>query len=175
MVMLQQQTIMPFIMQQQLHMPPASIVQRFCTILEAVLSSHEHIIFIPPVHFSSLIVHRGTIIQLAAAGMLAGVPIAAAPMPGIPIPGIPIPVRSIIMLDILHTPSFCSRPAWPSTKRPDPSRFKHKNLVEPAEIIRNGVAGCNDNIGKNWDFPARARHLQSGGMFTKSIDIVYLI
>jgi hypothetical protein len=33
MVRLQQHTIMPFIMQQQLHMPPASIVHKFCTIL----------------------------------------------------------------------------------------------------------------------------------------------
>jgi hypothetical protein len=61
MVKLQQQTIMPFIMQQQLHIPPASIVHKFCTMLHAALSSHEQMIFIPPVHFSILNVQRGTI------------------------------------------------------------------------------------------------------------------
>jgi hypothetical protein len=104
MVRLQQQTIMPFIRQQQLHMPPASIVQRFCTMLQAILSSQEQMIFMPPVHFSILIVPRGTIIQLVAAGIPVEVPMLGPPMPGTLIPGIPIPVRSIIMLDILHTP-----------------------------------------------------------------------
>jgi len=54
MVRLQQQTAMPFIMTQQLHMPPASMVQRFCTMLHAILSSHVQVIFMPPVHFSNL-------------------------------------------------------------------------------------------------------------------------
>jgi hypothetical protein len=39
MVMLQQQTIIPFIMQQQLHNPPAIMVQRFCSIPAETLSS----------------------------------------------------------------------------------------------------------------------------------------
>ena len=39
MVKLQQQTIMPFHMHQQLHKPPVNIVQRFCTMLHAALSS----------------------------------------------------------------------------------------------------------------------------------------
>jgi hypothetical protein len=60
-VKLQQQTIMPFIMQQQLHRPPVSIVQRFCIMLHAALSSHEHVIFMPPLIFSILNVQRGTI------------------------------------------------------------------------------------------------------------------
>ena len=64
-VMLQQQTIMPFIIMQQLHMPPWSIEQRFCTMLQAILSSHEQVIFMPPVIFSILKVQRGTISQLA--------------------------------------------------------------------------------------------------------------
>ena len=104
MVRLQQQTIMPFIMQQTLHMPPAIIVQRFCTMLQAILSSQLQVIFIPPVHFSILKVQRGTIIQLVEAGMPVGLPIVELPMPGIDIPGIPIPVRSIIMLDIVLFP-----------------------------------------------------------------------
>jgi hypothetical protein len=52
---------MPFIMQQQLHRPPASIVQRFCTMLHAALSSQEHVILMPPLIFSILNVQRGTI------------------------------------------------------------------------------------------------------------------
>jgi hypothetical protein len=63
MVMLQQQTIMPFITMQQLHMPPAIMVQRFCSMAAEVWSSHLQVIFIPPVHFSIIIVQRGTIIH----------------------------------------------------------------------------------------------------------------
>jgi hypothetical protein len=96
MVMLQQQTIIPFIRQQQLHIPPASMVHRFCTMPHAIWSSQEQTIFMPPLHFSALTVHRGTIIQFIAAGIPAGVPTGLVPMPGIP-----IAVRSIIMLDIL--------------------------------------------------------------------------
>jgi hypothetical protein len=60
MVKLQQQTIMPFIMQQQLHMPPARDVHRFCSMLADIVSSQVQVIFRPPVHFSILIVQRGT-------------------------------------------------------------------------------------------------------------------
>jgi hypothetical protein len=104
MVRLQQHTIMPFIMQQTEHMPPAIIVQRFCTMLQAILSSQEQVIFIPPVHFSILKVQRGTIIQLVEAGIPVGEPIVGVPIPGMDMPCIPIPVRSIIMLDIVLFP-----------------------------------------------------------------------
>lgn len=40
MMKLQQHTIMPLKVQQQLEAPPASIVQRFCNMLVATLSSH---------------------------------------------------------------------------------------------------------------------------------------
>jgi hypothetical protein len=99
-VKLQQQTIMPFIIMQQVHMPPASIVQRFCTMLRAILSSQEQVIFMPPLQCSILKVHRGTIIKLESAGIVAVVPIVGVPMPGTPMPCIAIPARSIIMLDI---------------------------------------------------------------------------
>jgi len=78
-IRLQQQTIMPFIMTQQLHMPPASIVHRFCIMPQAALSAAVQVIFMPPVHFSILIVHRGTIIQLAA-GIVGAVPMAGVAM-----------------------------------------------------------------------------------------------
>ena len=100
MVKLQQQTIMPFIMQQSEHMPPWSIMQRFCIMLQAMGSSQEQVIFMPPLQCSILKVHRGTIIKLARAGIAVVVPIVGVPMPGTPMPCIAIPARSIIMLDI---------------------------------------------------------------------------
>jgi hypothetical protein len=64
-VRLQVQTTMPFIRQQTLHMPPASIWQRFCIMAQAEASSHEQVIFIPPWHFSIFMVQRGTIVMFA--------------------------------------------------------------------------------------------------------------
>jgi len=61
MVMLQQQTVMPFIMQQQVQRPFCSIMHRFCIIPQATVSSQTQWIFMPPVHFSNRIVQRGTI------------------------------------------------------------------------------------------------------------------
>jgi hypothetical protein len=91
-IRLQQQAIMPFIMQQQLHMPPAIIVQRFWSVPAATLSSLVQVIFMPPGHFSIFIVHRGTIIMFAMPGA-----IAEAFAPGVPMPAMPIPLRSIII------------------------------------------------------------------------------
>jgi hypothetical protein len=91
--MLQQHIIIPFIIAQQLHMPPAIIEQRFCSIVADIASSQVHVIFIPPVHFSILILHRGTIIHCGADGMPPVAPIG--PVAAWPIPGIPMPARSI--------------------------------------------------------------------------------
>jgi hypothetical protein len=60
---LQQHIIIPFIIMQQLHIPPAIIEQRFCSIVADIASSHLQVIFMPPVHFSMVILHRGTIIH----------------------------------------------------------------------------------------------------------------
>jgi hypothetical protein len=104
-VRLQQQTIMPFIMQQQLHMPPASMEQRFWTMPHACFSSQLHMIFIPPAHFSIFMVQRGTMDQFTA-GMGLG-PIVEAPNIGRPVPGMPIPARSIIIAPVMSiTPMF---------------------------------------------------------------------
>ena len=46
-VRLQVQTIMPFIIMQQLHMPPCIMAHRFCIMLHAILSSQVQVIFIP--------------------------------------------------------------------------------------------------------------------------------
>jgi hypothetical protein len=70
-------------------------------------SSHLQVIFIPPAHFSIVIVHRGTIIHCGAAGM-APVPPMGPAVP-VPIPGIPIPARSItIALVMIAHPRVCS-------------------------------------------------------------------
>jgi hypothetical protein len=100
-VRLQQQTIMPFIMQQSEHMPPWSIMHRFCIMLQAIGSSQEHMIFMPPLHFSIFMVQRGTMSMLGIIGA-AEPPIADGVMPGIPMPGIPIPVRSIIIVFVIY-------------------------------------------------------------------------
>ena len=137
-IRLQQQTIMPFIMTQQLHMPPASIVHKFCIMPQAALSAAVHVIFMPPEHFSILIVHRGTIIQLAA-GIVGAVPIAGVAMPGIPIPGIPIVERSIIMLDIPF--SFRMTRCSPRVHR---HGHPHHPTAGAAAIIRSKGADRND-------------------------------
>jgi hypothetical protein len=92
------QQVMPFIMQVHEHMPPASIVQRFCIMARATASSHTQVIFIPPWHFSMVILQRGTIIMLGAIGVLVMPGIGELPMPGIPMP---IPVRSIIIVPVI--------------------------------------------------------------------------
>jgi hypothetical protein len=94
-VRLQVQTAMPFIIMQQLTMPPAIMVQRFCIMVQAALSSQMQEIFIPSVHGSIFMVQRGIMSHCAPVGMLIGVV-----MPAVPIAGMFIPVRSIIMLVI---------------------------------------------------------------------------
>lgn len=60
------QTVMPFQVQQQLQVPPASILHKLCSAPQATSSSQMHLIFKPPEHFSIFISQRGTIIQLPA-------------------------------------------------------------------------------------------------------------
>jgi hypothetical protein len=93
-VKLQQQTIIPFIIMQQLHIPPAIIVHKFCIIPAEAWSSQTQVIFIPPVHFSNVILHRGTIIMFVADGAVAACPF-------MPMPGIPIRFRSAIIVVIV--------------------------------------------------------------------------
>jgi hypothetical protein len=90
---------MPFIMHEHEHMPPANMVQRFCIMARATASSHEQVIFIPPDIFSTIILHRGTIIMFGAIG--AAVPDMGPVLMPIPMPGIPMPVRSIIIVLVM--------------------------------------------------------------------------
>jgi hypothetical protein len=99
-IMLQQQAIMPFIIMQQEHIPPAVIVQRFWSMPAVTLSSQTQVTFMPPAHFSNVMVQRGTIIMFMPAGIVPGVPIIPAG-PVIPMPGMPIPARSIIIAVVI--------------------------------------------------------------------------
>jgi hypothetical protein len=99
-VRLQQQTIIPFIMQQQLQSPPAIMVQRFCSMPAETLSSHAHTIFIPPRCFVKVIVQRGTIIIFMPAVVVPGAPIIALGL-DIGMPGMPMPERSITIADVI--------------------------------------------------------------------------
>jgi hypothetical protein len=69
--------------------------------VQATSSSHEQVIFIPPVHFSRLMLQRGTMHMLPMAGDMVGMEGMGGDMvPGAP----PIVERSnIIMLDIDHS------------------------------------------------------------------------
>jgi hypothetical protein len=73
-IKLQQQTIIPFIMQQQLTIPPAIILHMFCIMAQAEGSEQVQVIFMPPWHFSTFIVQRGTI-TVFIPDMPAGIPI----------------------------------------------------------------------------------------------------
>jgi hypothetical protein len=97
-IRLQQQAIIPFIIMQQEHIPPAFMVHRFWSIPAATLSSQTQVIFMPPAHFSKVMVHRGTIIMFMPmpAGDVAGAPIIPA-APAMPMPAMPIPGRSVII------------------------------------------------------------------------------
>jgi hypothetical protein len=89
MVRLQVQTARPLSIMEQLTMPPVIMVQRFCIMVQAALSSQVQVIFMPPVHFSIFMVQRGIMSHWAPVGALMGM------LPGVPMAG--IAVRSIIM------------------------------------------------------------------------------
>lgn len=101
-VMLQFIIIMPFIIMQQLTMLPDIILQRFCSIAAAVSSEHLQSIFMPPSHFSSIIVQRGIIIMFMDG--------TAPAMPPLIIPAIgdmPIAPRSIVIIVFIFRSQFC--------------------------------------------------------------------
>lgn len=87
---------MPFQVQQQLQSPLASMLQRFCRVAAATLSSHLQWILKPPAHFSKVILQRGTTHQLA------GTVVGAA---GVAVVVVPAAKRSImIAVDTEGTP-----------------------------------------------------------------------
>jgi hypothetical protein len=93
---------MPFMVQMQLHIVPAIILHRFCSVAALISSSQVQVSFMPPAHFSNFIVQRGTIIIDGVAGAIWGMPPCGIE-PMLPIE--PIIERSnIIVLDILDPP-----------------------------------------------------------------------
>jgi hypothetical protein len=103
-VRLQQQTIMLFIIMQQLHMPPAIMVQRFCIMPTAIAPSLVQVIFMPPSHFSIFIVQRGNIIMFMPVGIVPDIPMPVGIVPGIPMPVMPvIAPRSIMRVPIMRS------------------------------------------------------------------------
>jgi len=73
-IMLHWHMTMPFIMQQHEHMPSASILHRFCSAPQETSSSQTQVIFMPPAHFSILMVQRGIIDMAPMLGPMAGMP-----------------------------------------------------------------------------------------------------
>jgi len=57
---LHMQTAIPFQVQQQLHNPSHSALHKFCSVRHETSSSHTQLIFMPPAHFSTFSVQRGT-------------------------------------------------------------------------------------------------------------------
>jgi hypothetical protein len=98
MTMLHWQTTMPFIMQQQLHMPSHIMRHMFCNMAQAISSSHLQWILMPLGHFSIFIVQQGTMHVPMLVGI--GIPEVDIGVPMLPIAPI-IPRSIIIMLDIV--------------------------------------------------------------------------
>jgi hypothetical protein len=102
--------IMPFIIMQHEHIPFCIIPIRFIIMAAEVLSSHVHVIRIPPGHFSIAMVQRGAIIMPGIEPIIPGIidvipPIIPMPPIGmfiipLPMPGMDIPLiipRSVII------------------------------------------------------------------------------
>ena len=97
MAMLHWHMTMPFIMQQQLHMPLDSILQRFCSMQHDISSSHMQVIFMPFVHFSIFILQRGSMVMPPMGACIEGIP----GMLGIWLGMLPIIDRSIITAEFI--------------------------------------------------------------------------
>jgi hypothetical protein len=96
MFMLQHIVIMPFIIMQQESIAPPIELQRFWSMDLLIASGQTQQIFIPSLHFSMVIVQRGTIIMFI--GAVPGVVIVLAPMP--------IIVQSIGIMLVIVLPSW---------------------------------------------------------------------
>jgi hypothetical protein len=141
---LQQQAIMPFIIMQQLHIPPADMVQRFWSMPAAVLSSVVQVIFMPPGHFSIFTVQRGTIIRFMPPGVIVGA--FTVPAPGVVIPAIPIPVRSIIMAFVMETHLIPSKVSDPRRAHPsNPLRTTIMTSTSPISISESRKSRESDS------------------------------
>jgi hypothetical protein len=107
-VRLHWQTVRPFRVAQHEQSPPASALQRFCSVAQATSSSHVQWILNPSLHFSNRSLQRGTTHQPGA-----GAPVARPAGEGATaeFPAAPKnrPLSKTIVLDIESTP-FKGRP-----------------------------------------------------------------
>jgi hypothetical protein len=110
-----------------------------------ILSSHLQIIFIPPAHFSMVILHRGTIIHCGADGIADDVPIP--PAWPVPMPGIPIPARSITIALVIGVPLPLLASIWSEHQIPFerssicrhyPDRLRSFN-INPQEYYESNI------------------------------------
>ncbi len=92
--------IIPFIMQQQLHMAPGIILHMFCNMAQDISSSHLQVIFMPPAHFSNFSVQLVTMhIPAGEPGIAPGAPI----IEGVELPIVPSIPLSIIIVVIRYS------------------------------------------------------------------------
>jgi len=101
--------IMPLRVQHRLNIPPAIILHMFCRVAADISSSHVQVTFMPPAHFSTFIVQRGTMHR----------PCIIADMPGIwpcigvepdMLIGLFVRLRSIIIALDIETPFASAAP-----------------------------------------------------------------
>jgi hypothetical protein len=139
MVMLQQQTIIPFIMQQQEHIPPAIMVQRFWIMVADIASSLMQVIFMPPAHFSILMVQRGTIIMFGEVGVVEGEPI-------VPMPVVPMPIRFVRSIIIAPFIGFLPRVDG-SSRTAVAASTRGPNIDQlPSEVKKRSRKYVNSNM-----------------------------
>jgi hypothetical protein len=163
MTMLHWQTTMPFIMQQQLHMPSHIMRHMFCNMAQAIWSSHLQWILMPLGHFSIFIVQQGTMQapMPVGTGMLEvdiGVPM----LPIAPI----IPRSIIIMLDIVSVLLVAAPAAiLASSLTRRITAFHGRSYQKPhrKKVLRaSGPSGGQRNPGKGlpWLGLAPSKHSQ---------------
>jgi hypothetical protein len=144
---------MPFIRQQQVHIAPGIMAQRFCIIETAMASSLVQVIFIPPLIFSIFMVQRGIIMPgdiMPMPGMMPGMGI------GIPIPGIMfmlgiivfiIPPSLVMVAMLVSFPSsapgafYSSRRTWNCSPRPprDSRFFDYFESQNLSLVVNNSI------------------------------------
>ena len=127
-------------------MPPAIIVQRFCSMAVETMSSHAQVTFMPPGHFAKVIVQRGTITMFMPEEVGAWVPTTPVE-PVIGMPGIAIPEHSSNLAEAILVSSERTRvglhggPPHPVPSRsgsgPD-TNFRLRSKFDPPVSVPRG-------------------------------------
>ena len=101
--------IMPFSVQHRLNIPPAIILHMFCSVAADVSSSHVQETFMPPAHFSTFIVQRGTMHMPCIVADMPGIGPCIGIEPDMPIEPL-VRLRSIIIALDIDTPFASAAP-----------------------------------------------------------------